>query len=187
MANAYTIDKIDAETKKDLVKDLLSDIPVNRIANNYGLSVSCVRRYRESKLFKAIAEVWAERQENITAEYEQQLAVIQERLNKALDAVDQELDRNHQGKYDLSDPRRAIFYVKMLNETSKSLQSNLITLAKISGNIKDVVEEQSQPYKLYAGLIEAINKFATTEIVKKDIVNCLKQLRKTLPGERGLT
>jgi len=145
MANAYTIDKMDQDTRKDLISDLLSDQPVNRIANNYGLPVSCVRRYKEDKLFMDVAEVWAERKENTVADYERQLSIIQVRLNKALEAVDQELMDPKTGKYDLSNPQRAGYYMKILNDTSKSLQTNLLTLAKISENIREV--EEANPDK----------------------------------------
>lgn len=140
MANAYTIDKMDPEARRDLISDLLSDQPVNKIANNYGLPVSCVRRYKEDKLFMDVAEVWAERKENTVADYERQLSIIQGRLNKALEAVDLELMDPKTGKYDLSNPQRAGYYMKILNDTSKSLQTNLLTLAKISENIREVEE-----------------------------------------------
>lgn len=140
MANTYTIDKLAPETRKNLIKDILSDKPVNRIANNYGLPVSCVRRYKDDKLFKDVAEVWAERRENTAADYERQLSIIQDSLEKTLAAVDKELLDPRTGEYDLSNPQRAAYYVRILNDTSKSLQTNLLTLAKITENIREVEE-----------------------------------------------
>ena len=147
MANAYTIDKLDSKTRKSLVNDILSNLPTTQLANNYGIPVACVHRYKNDKLFKEVAEVWSERKENTAAEYEQQLSLITDKLNKTLEAIEKELDKDNTGEYDLSDPARAIYYVKMLNDTSRSLQTNLLTLSKIASDIKEVTEIQAVHYE----------------------------------------
>lgn len=177
MANAYTIDKMDPEARRDLISDLLSDQPVNKIANNYGLPVSCVRRYKEDKLFMDVAEVWAERKENTVADYERQLSIIQARLNKALDAVDQELIDPRTGKYDLSDPQRAGYYMKILNDTSKSLQTNLLTLAKISENIREVSEAGTGSQQILRAIAQVIEDADIGEENMRKIVNGLDKIR----------
>lgn len=178
MANAYTIDKMDPETRKDLISDLLSDQPVNKIANNYGLPTSCLRRYKEDKLFMDVAEVWTERKENTAADYERQLSIIQVRLNKALDAVDQELADPKTGKYDLSNPQRAGYYMKILNDTSKSLQTNLLTLAKISENIREVNEAGmgTDAHQLLRAITQAIEEADIGEENMRKIIRKLEQI-----------
>ncbi len=168
MANAYTIDKLDTRTKKALVKDILSNLPTNQIAKNYEIPVACVHRYKADKLFKEVAEVWSARKENTAAEYEQQLSLIADKLNKTLEAIDKELDSNGTGEYDLSDPARAIYYVKMLNDTSRSLQTNLLTISKIAGDIKEAAEVR--PYEILRQIGRAIidadvGKEATERII----------------------
>lgn len=166
MANAYTIDKLDPKTKKALVKDILSGLPDNKIANNYGLAKNCIARYRESKLFKAVAEVWADQKQDVAEGYEEQLSAIAARLNKALDAIDKELsDRN--GDYDLSNAERAYPYIKMLNDTSKTLQNNIMTLAKITGDMKEVVEINSRPTLILAQVGQIIQ---TLDIKDREVI-----------------
>lgn len=169
MANAYTIDKLDPKTKKALVKDILSGLPDNKIADNYGLPKNCVTRYKANKFFKAIAEVWAEQKQDVAEGYEEQLSAIAARLNKALNAIDKELsDRN--GDYDLSNAERAYPYIKMLNDTSKTLQNNIMTLAKITGDMREVVEINSRPTLILAQISQLIQESDTKE-------DMLEQLR----------
>lgn len=174
MANAYTIDKLDPKTKKALVKDILSGIPDKKIADNYGLAKNCIARYRESKLFKAVAEVWAEQKMDIAQGYEAKFENIAKRLNKVLDAIDKELDQRGTGEYDLSDPDRAIYYVKMLNDTSRTLQANIKELAQIQGAIKETVTIQNNPTLILAQIGQVVQQASG----KEDIIARLKQLRR---------
>lgn len=190
MANTYTIDKMDPETRRDLISDLLSDQPVNRIANNYGLPVSCVRRYKEDKLFMDVAEVWAERKENTVADYERQLSIIQDRLNKALEAVDLELLDPRTGKYDLSNPQRAGYYMKILNDTSKSLQTNLLTLAKISENIREVEEASPNKKANKEFLLAIVHVFQQVDIpeeYKHKMIMALSEIRDDIRQKESQT
>ena len=169
MANAWTIDKLDPKTKKALVKDILSGIPTNQIAKNYAIDVACVHRYKTSKLFQAVADVWAETKQDVADGYEEQLSSIATRLNKVLDAIERELaDRN--GDYDLSDAPRAFPYVKMLNDTAKTLQQNILTLAKIQGDIRETVEITNRPTLILAQISQLIQNSDTKE-------DMLEQLR----------
>jgi hypothetical protein len=171
MANAYTIDKLDPKTKKALVKDILSGLPDNRIADNYGLPKNCITRYKTDKLFQAVAEVWAETKQDVAEGYEEQLSTIATRLNKALNAIDKELsDRN--GDYDLSNAERSYPYIKMLNDTSKTLQQNILTLAKITGDMKEVVEINSRPTLILAQISQLIQNSET----KEDMLDRLRHI-----------
>lgn len=174
MANAYTIDKLDAKTKKALVKDILAGLPDNRIADNYGLAKNCITRYKSSKLFQAVAEVWAEQKQGVAEGYAEKFETVATRLNKVLDAIDKELaDPN--GDYDLSDPKRAKAYVKMLNETSKTLQANIKDLARIQGAIKDTISIQNSSTVILNQIGQVIQQ---TSGSKEEIIARLKQLRR---------
>jgi len=155
LANAYTIDKLDPKTKKALVKDILSGLPDNRIADNYGLPKNCITRYKNDKLFQTVAEVWAEQKKESATDYEEQFSAIATRLNKALNAIDRELTDSN-GDYDLSNAERAYPYIKMLNDTSRSLQSNIMGLAKITGDMKEIVEINSRPTLMVAQITQVI-------------------------------
>ena len=173
MANAWTIDKLDPKTKKALVKDILSGLPDNKIAVNYDISPMCVRRYRESKLFQAVAEVWAETKQEVAEGYEEQLSAIAVRLNKVLDAIDKELaDTN--GDYDLSDARRSYPYIKMLNDTAKTLQQNILTLAKITGDMKESVEIVNRP----ALILAQVGQIIQTSEGKEDMLDRLRTIQR---------
>ena len=177
MANAYTIDKLDPKTKKALVKDIFSNLSTNQIAKNYGIPVACVHRYKNDKLFSEIAEAWAEQKQDVAEGYAQKFETIAVRLNKVLDAIDRELaDRN--GDYDLSDPGRAIYYVKMLNDTSKTLQQNIKELAQIQGDIKETVAIQNNPTLILAQIGQVIGTANIPEDEKGEMIARLKQLRR---------
>lgn len=174
MANAWTIDKLPGKTKKALVKDILAGVPDKKIADNYGLAKNCIARYRESKLFKAVAEVWSEQKQDVAQSYEAKFENIATRLNKVLDAIERELDRRGTGEYDLSDPERASYYVKMLNDTSKTLQANIKELATIQGLIKETVNIQNNPTVILAQIGQVVQQASG----KEDIIARLKQLRR---------
>ena len=173
MANAWTIDKLDPKTKKALVKDILSGKPDNMIATNYGIPQKCVQRYKTDKLFHAVAEVWAEQKQDVAEGYEEQLSAIAARLNKALNAIDKELsDRN--GDYDLSNAERAYPYIKMLNDTSKTLQNNIMTLAKITGDMREVVEINNRP----ALILAQVGQIIQTSEGKEDMLDRLRTIQR---------
>ena len=173
MANAWTIDKLDPKTKKALVKDILAGLPDNRVADNYGLPKNCITRYKNDKLFQAIADVWAETKQEVAEGYEEQLSAIAARLNKALNAIDKELsDRN--GDYDLSDARRSYPYIKMLNDTSKTLQNNILTLAKITGDMREVVEINNRP----ALILAQVGQIIQTSEGKEDMLDRLRTIQR---------
>jgi hypothetical protein len=173
MANAWTIDKLDPKTKKALVKDILSGKPDNMIATNYGIPQKCVQRYKTDKLFHAVAEVWAEQKQDVAEGYEEQLSAIAARLNKALNAIDKELsDRN--GDYDLSNAERAYPYIKMLNDTSKTLQNNIMTLAKITGDMREVVEISNRP----ALILAQVGQIIQTSEGKEDMLDRLRTIQR---------
>ena len=173
MANAWTIDKLDPKTKKALVKDILSGKPDNLIATNYGIPQKCVQRYKTDKLFHAVAEVWAEQRQDVAEGYEEQLSAIAARLNKALNAIDKELsDRN--GDYDLSNAERAYPYIKMLNDTSKTLQNNILTLAKITGDMREVVEINNRP----ALILAQVGQIIQTSEGKEDMLDRLRTIQR---------
>ena len=173
MANAWTIDKLDPKTKKALVKDILSGVSEERIAKNYGVTASCVHRYKADKFFRAIAEVWAEQKQDAAEGYEEQLSAIAARLNKALNAIDKELsDRN--GDYDLSNAERAYPYIKMLNDTSKTLQNNILTLAKITGDMREVVEINNRP----ALILAQVGQIIQTSEGKEDMLDRLRTIQR---------
>ena len=173
MANAWTIDKLDPKTKKALVKDILSGKPDNLIAANYGIPQRCVQRYKTDKLFHAVAEVWAEQKQDVAEGYEEQLSAIAARLNKALNAIDKELsDRN--GDYDLSNAERAYPYIKMLNDTSKTLQNNIMTLAKITGDMREVVEINNRP----ALILAQVGQIIQTSEGKEDMLDRLRTIQR---------
>ena len=166
MANAYTIDKLDPKTKKALVKDILSGLPDNKIADNYGLPKNCVTRYKNDKLVQAVAEVWAEQKKESASEYAEQFSAIATRLNKALDAIDKELTDSN-GDYDLSNAERAYPYIKMLNDTSRSLQNNIMGLAKITGDMKEIAETNSRPTLIVTQIIQIIQ---TLDIKDREVI-----------------
>ena len=173
MANAWTIDKLDPKTKKALVKDILAGKPDNLIAANYGIPQRCVQRYKTDKLFHAVAEVWAEQRQDVAEGYEEQLSAIAARLNKALNAIDKELsDRN--GDYDLSNAERAYPYIKMLNDTSKTLQNNILTLAKITGDMREVVEINNRP----ALILAQVGQIIQTSEGKEDMLDRLRTIQR---------
>lgn len=173
MANAYTIDKLDPKTKKALVKDILSGLPDNKIADNYGLPKNCVTRYKNDKLFQTIADVWAETKQEVAEGYEEQLSAIAVRLNKVLDAIDKEL-ADTSGDYDLSDARRSYPYIKMLNDTAKTLQQNILTLAKITGDMKESVEIVNRP----ALILAQVGQIIQTSEGKEDMLDRLRTIQR---------
>ena len=173
MANAWTIDKLDPKTKKALVKDILSGLPDNKIATNYAISPKCVARYKADKLFQTIADVWAEQKQEVAEGYEEQLSAITVRLNKVLDAIDRELaDTN--GEYDLSDARRSYPYIKMLNDTAKTLQQNMLTLAKITGDMKESVEIVNRP----ALILAQVGQIIQSSEGKEDMLDRLRTIQR---------
>ena len=174
MANTYTIDKLPDKTKKALVKDILAGVPEEKIAKNYEVTASSVHRYKSSKLFKAVAEVWLEQKQGIAEGYAEKFEEIAVRLRKVLDAIDRELDKRRTGEYDLSQPEVAIYYVKMLNDTSRTLQNNLKELATIQGDIKETAIIQNNPTIILAQIGTVIEQSSD----KGDIIARLKQLRR---------
>ena len=174
MANAYTIDKLDPKTKKALVKDILSGLPDNKIATNYDISPKCVARYKADKLFQTVAEVWAEQKQDVAEGYAQKFENIEVRLNKVLDAIDKEL-ADGDGGYDLSNAERASYYVKMLNDTSKTLQANIKELAQIQGDIKETVAIQNNPTLILAQIGQIVEQTKLSD--KGELIARLKQLR----------
>ena len=177
MANAWTIDKLDPKTKKALVKDILSGKPDNLIATNYSIPQKCVQRYKTDKLFHAVAEVWAEQKQDVAEGYVQKFETIAVRLNKVLDAIDKEL-ADGDGGYDLSNAERASYYVKMLNDTSKTLQTNIKELAQIQGDIKETVAIQNNPTVILAQIGQVVEQASVDKTIKGDIIARLKQLRR---------
>lgn len=175
MANAYTVDKLPDRKKKALIKDILAGVPDNKIADNYGLPKNCVTRYRSNKLFQAVAEVWADQKQTVAEGYAEKFEAIAARLTKVLDAIDKELaDLN--GDYNLADHKKAKAYVKMLNETSRTLQANIKDLAVIQGDIKDTAMTQNRPTIILAQIAQIIEQSTGS---KEDILARLKNLRQT--------
>lgn len=175
MANAYTIDKLDPKTKKALVKDILSGQSANIIANNYGIPVSCVRRYKNDKLIQAVAEVWAETKQEVAEGYEEKLRKFETVANKIIVATEKALDEDGTGEYDLTDPKKAYLYVKMLNETLRTLQPIVKEIAQIQGDIKETVAIQNNPTLILAQIGQIVEQTPLSD--KGELIARLKQLR----------
>lgn len=59
MSNTYTVDK--HPQKKAIIKDILSGLPEQTIANKYELKTSAIHRYKHGKLMAMLSEIWNER------------------------------------------------------------------------------------------------------------------------------
>ena len=175
MANAYTIDKLDPKTKKALVKDILNGKPDNQIAINYDISPMCVKRYKESKLFQAVAEVWAETKQEVAEGYEEKLRKFETVANKIIVATEKALDADGTGEYDLTNPKEAYLYVKMLNETLRTLQPIVKEIAQIQGDIKETVAIQNNPTLILAQIGQIIQQSSAPN--REEILARIEQLR----------
>lgn len=82
MANAYTIDK--HPQKKEIVKAILTGVPDNKIADNYGLAKNVVTRYKNGRLMKMLAEIWSEQHteasKNLVDRYEEIATMLRKQL-----------------------------------------------------------------------------------------------------------
>ena len=102
MANAYSVDK--HPKKNAIVRDLINQVPYDKIANNYGLTFSSVQRYATGKLRMSAAKALAKGHYNgeaLLARIEDTIVYVQ----KMYDACNEWLqDPKDHSKYNL-DPR----------------------------------------------------------------------------------
>ncbi len=146
--NAYTIDK--HPKKKMIVRDILKGIPDNAIANNYDLSVSSVKRYRNGKLMKLCAQVVAEDKNDAQGLLDRIEPVI-DKVERLYEAFDEWLrDPDDKTKYFIGPRAEEVMVVSTHMETNdngreytvRSKHTLSYWVAEIEGNGEDVTSLQ---------------------------------------------
>ena len=170
MANAWTIDKLPEDTKTKVIDDIRRGLPSSRIAENYGVPENCVTRYRDEIIIPNMAdEIAKNRKEDVDAVIEE-LTKHKADMVEVLDALKKATKNKKTGEYDFSDPRRAKTYVELLNKTAQTVLAYLTMIAKITGDMKDVVEITYRPTIIY----EQIAQLIETSESKEDMIARLR-------------
>lgn len=143
--NAYSIDK--HPKKKAIIKDLLRGQTDNAIANNYGLPVSCVRRYRNGKMMALISSIWDEEKVEASLTIEQRIEDIASRMRKMLQACDEWLqDPDDPDHYNMSPRAEEVDIIYTTEETDdKGKVFRKKTKARLSDILARMEDKEMSP------------------------------------------
>lgn len=147
--NAYSIDK--HPKKKAIIKDLLRGQTDNAIANNYGLPVSCVRRYRNGKMMTLISAIWDEEKVEASLTIEQRIEDIASRMRKMLQACDEWLqDPDDPDHYNMSPRAEEVDIIYTTEETDdKGKVVRKKTKARLSDILARMEDKEMSPCGVY--------------------------------------
>ena len=144
MAGKSSIVKKDAKTKQFIEDELIKGTPVRTIARQSATSKDAVNRYRP-KVEDKIAEKVAEDKERTFDSYQETLAQVITDMKELAEAIKAEIKDRQTGRYDLSDPGRAMVYVRMLHDTLKILLPYIEKLESIQEKAKQIAEINARP------------------------------------------
>ena len=170
MANAWTVDKLPEDIKSKVIDELRRGVPPNQIATKYDVPEKCLREYNKKRILPNMAEEIAKNRQEDVAVFIDEINQHKAEMVDVLNALKKAVLNKKTGEYDFSDPRRAKTYVELLNKTAQTVLAYLTMLAKITGDMKDVVEITYRP----TIILEQIAQLIETSESKEDMIARLR-------------
>ena len=171
----YAVDKLPKE-KRDKVRQELIDqtSSLRAITGQYKLkSKSNLSRYRENVLAGEIAEQSTADKRDVVQHFIERIDSKVDQLEKVLRAVDREL-ADQDGEYDLSNAGKATPYVRMLNDTVRTLSGIIKDVTQIQESIRETAEINARPEVLIAFICQVLRD---TGIEREAVFERLRAIR----------
>ena len=174
MANAWTVDKLPENIKAKVIDELRRGVPPNQIATNYDVPEKCLREYKKKHILPNMAEEIAKNRQEDVAVFIEEINQHKAEMVDVLNALKKAVLNKKTGEYDFSDPRRAKTYVELLNKTAQTVLAYLTMLAKITGDMREVVEINNRP----ALILAQVGQIIQTSEGKEDMLDRLRTIQR---------
>lgn len=133
-----------------------------QVAKRFDATSGQIKLYRENEYPKHVANAVLDRDKNALDTIIMRMNGGISKIEKITDACDRYLT-DADGNYDLSNPKKAAPYVKMLIEAVKVLSPSLKDMANIMGAAKEKAEIENNPVLILAQIGQVIQSSQTRE------------------------
>ena len=152
----YEVDKKPAKQKEKIKQDLIDHTgSLRAIACRNDINRESLRRYKNNVLSNEIAEQSVADKRDVVQHFIERIDSKVDQLEKVLRAVDREL-ADQDGEYDLSNAGKTTPYVRMLNDTVRTLSGIIKDVTQIQESIRETAEINARPELFIAFICQVL-------------------------------